>query len=40
MNPCKFLDTEIINNKGNIKTEDFRKTSKLPGFQNGTRGMF
>ena len=30
VNPCKFLDTKIINNKGNITTEDFRKISKLP----------
>ena len=30
VNPCKFLDTKIINNKGNITTEAFRKTSKLP----------
>ena len=30
VNPCKFLDTKIFNNKGNITTEIFRKTSKLP----------
>ena len=30
VNPCKFLDTNIINNKDNITTEVFRKTSKLP----------
>ena len=30
VNLCKFLDTKIINNKGNITTEVFRKTSKLP----------
>ena len=30
MNPSKFLDTKIINNKGNIRTEVFRETSKLP----------
>ena len=30
MNPCKFLDTKLINNKGNITTEVFRKTYKLP----------
>ena len=30
VNPCKFLDTKIINNKGNITTEVFRKASKLP----------
>ena len=29
VNPCKFIDTKIINNKGNITTEVFRKTSKL-----------
>ena len=29
VNPCKFLDTKIINNKGNITTDVFRKTSKL-----------
>ena len=29
VNPCKFVDIKIINNKGNITTEDFRKTSKL-----------
>ena len=45
VNPCKFLDTKIINNKGNITTEVFRKTSKLypcighPGFQSGTSEM-
>ena len=38
---CKFLDTKIINNKGNITTEVFRKTSNYPcivhpRFQNGT----
>ena len=30
VNPSKFLDTKIINNKGNITTEVFRKTVKLP----------
>ena len=30
VNPCKFLDTKIISNKGNITTEVFRKTSKQP----------
>ena len=30
VNPCKFHDTKIINNEGNITTEVFRKTSKLP----------
>ena len=30
VNPCKFLDTNVINNQGNITTEVFRKTSKLP----------
>ena len=29
VNPCKFIDTKIINNKGNITTEVFRKMSKL-----------
>ena len=29
VNPCKFLDTNVINNQGNITTEVFRKTSKL-----------
>ena len=29
MNPCKFPDTKIINNKGNITTEVFHKTFKL-----------
>ena len=38
---CKFLDTKIINNKGNITTEVFRKTPNYPcivhpRFQNGT----
>ena len=30
VNPCKFLDTKIINKKGNITTEVFCKMSKLP----------
>ena len=30
VNPCKFLDTKLFNNKGNITTEVFRQTSKLP----------
>ena len=30
VNPCKFLDIKIINNKGNITTEVLHKTSKLP----------
>ena len=33
VNPCRFLDTKIINNKDNkdnITTEGFCKTSKLP----------
>ena len=30
VNPCRFLDTKIINNKSNIKTYVFRKISKLP----------
>ena len=30
VNPCKFLETKIINNKSNIKREVSRKTSKLP----------
>ena len=29
VNPCKFLDTKIINNKGNITAEVFCMTSKL-----------
>ena len=30
VNPCKFPDSKISNNKGNITTEVFCKTSKLP----------
>ena len=30
VNPCNFLDTKIVNNKGKITTEVFRKLSKLP----------
>ena len=30
VSPCKFLGTKIINNKGNLTTEVFRKTPKLP----------
>ena len=29
VNPSKFLDTKIINNKSKFTTEVFRKTSKL-----------
>ena len=29
VNPCKFPDTKIINNKGNMTTEVFHKTFKL-----------
>ena len=37
VNPCKFLDTKIINNKGNITREVFRKTSKLlPSFTSSS----
>ena len=30
INPNKFLDTEIIENKGVIETKVYRKTTKLP----------
>ena len=30
INPNKFLDTEIIDNKGAIETKVYRKTTKLP----------
>ena len=30
MSPSKFYDTKIINSKGNITIEVYRKTSKLP----------
>ena len=30
VNSTKFLDTKIINNKGNITTEIYREKSKLP----------
>ena len=30
VNPNKFLDTEIIDNKGAIETKVYRKTTKLP----------
>ena len=30
VNHCKFLDTKIINNKGNITAEALCKTPKLP----------
>ena len=30
VNPCKFPDTKITNNKGNITAEVLCKTSKLP----------
>ena len=30
VNPCKFLDTKIVNNKGKITTEVSLKSSKLP----------
>ena len=30
VNPYKLLDTKIVNNKGKITTEVFRKSSKLP----------
>ena len=36
VNLCKFLDTKIINNKGNITAEVFRKTSKLPVHWSST----
>ena len=30
INPNKFLDTEIIDNKGAIETKVYRETTKLP----------
>ena len=29
VNPCKFWDTKIVNNKSNMTTDVFRKTYKL-----------